>query len=64
MAGAPCPNVLMHRVIDEMHLDEITIGDGMTETGPLSTQTLPGDPIELRVGTVGRPLPNTEIMII
>jgi fatty-acyl-CoA synthase len=64
MAGAPCPIELMHRVIDEMHLDEITIGYGMTETGPLSTQTLPGDPIELRVGTVGRPLPNTEIKII
>ncbi len=64
MAGAPCPIELMHRVIDEMHLGEITIGYGMTETGPLSTQTLPGDPIELRVGTVGRPLPNTEIKII
>jgi fatty-acyl-CoA synthase len=55
MAGAPCPIELMHRVIDEMHLGEITIGYGMTETGPLSTQTLPDDPIELRVGTVGRP---------
>ena len=64
MAGAPCPIELMHRVIDEMHLGEITIGYGMTETGPLSTQTLPDDPIELRVGTVGRPLPNTEIKII
>jgi len=64
MAGAPCPVELMHRVIGEMHLHEITIGYGMTETGPLSTQTLPDDPIELRVGTVGRPLPNTEIKII
>ena len=64
MAGAPCPIELMHRVIDEMHLGEITIGYGMTETGPLSTQTLPDDPIELRVGTVGRPLPNTEIKVI
>jgi len=64
MAGAPCPIELMHRVIDEMHLVEITIGYGMTETGPLSTQTLPDDPIELRVGTVGRPLPNTEIKVI
>ena len=64
MAGAPCPIELMHRVIEEMHLYEITIGYGMTETGPLSTQTLPGDPIELRVGTVGRPLPNTEIKVI
>jgi fatty-acyl-CoA synthase len=64
MAGAPCPIELMHRVIDEMHLGEITIGYGMTETGPLSTQTLPDDPIELRVGTVGRPLPNTEIKVV
>jgi fatty-acyl-CoA synthase len=64
MAGAPCPIELMHRVIDEMHLGEITIGYGMTETGPLSTQTLPDDPIELRVGTVGRPLPYTEIKIV
>ena len=64
MAGAPCPIELMHRVIDEMHLAEITIGYGMTETGPLSTQTLPDDPIELRVGTVGRPLPNTEIKVV
>ena len=64
MAGAPCPIELMHRVIDDMHLREITIGYGMTETGPLSTQTLLDDPIELRVGTVGRPLPHTEIKII
>ncbi len=64
MAGAPCPIELMHRVMEEMHLGEITIGYGMTETGPLSTQTLPDDPIELRVGTVGRPLPNTEIKVI
>ena len=64
MAGAPCPIELMHRVIDELHAAEITIGYGMTETGPLSTQTLPTDPIELRVGTVGRPLPNTEIRIV
>jgi len=64
MAGAPCPVELMHRVIDEMNLGEITIGYGMTETGPLSTQTLPDDPVELRVSTVGRPLPNTEIKVI
>ena len=64
MAGAPCPVELMHRVIEEMHLEEITIGYGMTETGPLSTQTLVDDPVELRVGTVGRVLPHTEIKII
>ena len=64
MAGAPCPVELMHRVIDDMHLQQITIGYGMTETGPLSTQTSVDDPIELRVGTVGRVLPHTEIKII
>jgi fatty-acyl-CoA synthase len=64
MAGAPCPIELMHRVIDDMHMSEITIGYGMTETGPLGTQTLPDDPIELRVGTVGMPLPHTEIKVI
>jgi len=64
MAGAPCPIELMHRVIEDMHMSEITIGYGMTETGPLATQTLPDDPIELRVGTVGQPLPHTEIKIV
>lgn len=64
MAGAPCPVELMNRVMQDMHLTQITIGYGMTETGPLSTQTLPDDPVELRTGTVGRPLPHTEIKII
>jgi fatty-acyl-CoA synthase len=64
MAGAPCPIELMKAVIEEMHMSEITIGYGMTETGPLSTQTLPEDPMELRVGTVGRVLPHTEIKIV
>ena len=64
MAGAPCPIELMHRVIDELNMTEITIGYGMTETGPLSTQTLRDDPLELRVGTVGKALPNTEIKVI
>ncbi len=64
MAGAPCPVELMNRVMHDMHLMQITIGYGMTETGPLSTQTLPDDPVELRTGTVGRPLPHTEIKVI
>ncbi len=64
MAGAPCPVELMHRVMHDLHLTQITIGYGMTETGPLSTQTLPDEPVELRVRTVGRPLPHTEIKII
>jgi fatty-acyl-CoA synthase len=64
MAGAPCPIELMREVIGDMHMSEITIGYGMTETGPLSTQTMPDDPIELRVGTVGRALAHTEIKIV
>ncbi len=64
MAGAPCPAELMRRVMTDMHLPEITIGYGMTETGPLSTQTSVDDPEDLRVTTVGRVLPHTEIKII
>jgi fatty-acyl-CoA synthase len=64
MAGAPCPIELMRQVIDDMNMSEITIGYGMTETGPLSTQTSPDDPIDLRVGTVGRVLPHTELKIV
>jgi len=64
MAGAPCPEELMHRVMSELNIGEITIAYGMTETGPLSTQTLPADPVALRVATVGRVLPHTEIKIV
>jgi len=64
MAGAPCPIELMQRVIADLHMSEITIGYGMTETGPLSTQTLPDDPIDLRVGTVGVTLPHTEVKVV
>jgi len=64
MAGAPCPIELMKRVIEDMHMSEITIGYGMTETGPLATQTSPNDPVALRVGTVGRALPHTEVKIV
>jgi len=64
MAGAPCPIELMQRVMQGMHMDEVTIGSGMTEAGPLATLTLPDDPVELRVGTVGRALPHTEIKIV
>jgi len=64
MAGAPCPAELMKRVMGEMHLTEITIAYGMTETGPVSTQTSVGDPVARRVETVGRVLPHTEIKIV
>ena len=64
MAGAPCPIEVMKRVVDEMHLPEITIGYGMTETSPISTQTSPHDPLDSRVETVGRVHPHVEVKII
>jgi len=64
MAGAPCPIEVMKRCVAEMNMREITIGYGMTETSPLSTQTLRDDPIERRVGTVGRVHPHVEIKIV
>jgi len=64
MAGAPCPAELMKRVMDDLHMTEITIAYGMTETGPVSTQTRVDDPAEKRVNTVGRILPHTEIKIV
>jgi fatty-acyl-CoA synthase len=64
IAGAPCPVELMKRLIDEMHLGEITIAYGMTETGPVSFQTSVDDPVQRRVETVGRVLPHTEVKIV
>jgi fatty-acyl-CoA synthase len=64
MAGSPCPVELMKRVTLEMGAREITIGYGQTEASPLITQTRIDDPIELRVGTVGRALPGFEVKII
>lgn len=64
MAGSPCPIELMKRVTTEMGASEITIGYGQTEASPLITQTCTDDPIELRVGTVGRPLPGLEAKIV
>jgi fatty-acyl-CoA synthase len=64
MAGAPCPVELMRQVRARMHMEEITIAYGMTETSPVSTQTEPDDPVEKRVETVGRPLDHVEIKII
>jgi fatty-acyl-CoA synthase len=64
MAGAPCPVDTMNQVITRMHMAEVTIGCGMTETSPLATQTAPEDPVEKRVGTVGRPHPHVEIKVI
>ncbi len=64
IAGAPCAIELMKRLTRDMHLAEITIAYGMTETGPVSFQTSAQDPIERRVTTVGRVLPHTEVKIV
>jgi fatty-acyl-CoA synthase len=64
MAGAPCPIEVMRRCIEGMHLAEITIAYGMTETSPVSFQTTPDDPIERRVASVGRVHPHLEVKII
>lgn len=64
MAGSPCPIEVMKRVIRDMHCSEITIAYGQTEASPVITQTRTDDPIELRVSTVGRALPNVEVKII
>jgi fatty-acyl-CoA synthase len=64
MAGSPCPVELMKRVTGEMGAREMTIGYGQTEAAPLITQTCTDDPLELRVGTIGRPLPGLEVRIV
>ena len=64
MAGAPCPVEVMKRVIREMHLEQITIAYGMTETSPVSFQSAVDDPIERRVSTVGRVQPHLEVKIV
>lgn len=64
MAGSPCPVEVMRRVIDEMHMSEVSICYGMTETSPVSTQTRSDDSLERRVGTVGRSGPHVEIKIV
>ena len=64
MAGSPCPIEVMRRAIDLMHLREITIGYGMTETSPVSFQTVIEAPIERRVSTVGTIHPHMEAKVI
>jgi fatty-acyl-CoA synthase len=64
MAGSPCPVEVMKAVLTRMHLPEMTICYGMTETSPVSTQTGVDDPLELRVGSVGRVHPHVEIKIV
>src|SRR3954452_25162776 len=64
MAGSPCPVEVMKRVVSDMHMAEVSICYGMTETSPVSTQTRVDAPLELRVGTVGRPGPHIEVKIV
>ena len=64
MAGSPCPVEVMKQVIDKMHMDQVTIAYGMTETSPVSTQTSVDDPLDRRVGTVGRIHPHVEVKIV
>jgi fatty-acyl-CoA synthase len=64
MAGSPCPIAVMRRVVDEMHMPEVTICYGMTETSPVSFQSSCDDPLERRVGTVGRIHPHVQVKIV
>jgi fatty-acyl-CoA synthase len=64
MAGAPCPIETMRKVIAKMHMHQVTIGYGMTETSPISFQSSLDDPLERRVSTVGRVQPNLEVKIV
>ncbi len=63
MAGSPCPVEVMKQCIDRMHMADVTICYGMTETSPVSTQTLRGDTLEHQTGTVGQAHPHVEIRI-
>jgi fatty-acyl-CoA synthase len=64
MAGSPCPIEVMKKVVERMHMSEVAICYGMTETSPVSTQTRVVDPLERRVGTVGRVGPHVEVKVI
>jgi fatty-acyl-CoA synthase len=64
MAGSPCPIEVMKRCVATMHLSEITIAYGMTETSPVSFQSATADPLERRVSTVGRIQPHLEVKIV
>ncbi|MBV8927762.1 MAG: AMP-binding protein [Mycobacteriaceae bacterium] len=64
MAGSPCPEHVMRSVIDRMHMAGVAICYGMTETSPVSTQTLPSDSLTRRVTTVGRVGPHLEVQVV
>jgi fatty-acyl-CoA synthase len=63
MAGSPCPIEAMKQVIDQMHMSEVTICYGLTESSPVMTQTRYDDTLEVKVETVGRSLPGVEVTI-
>ncbi|MBO0729959.1 MAG: AMP-binding protein [Acidimicrobiaceae bacterium] len=64
MAGSPCPVEVMKQVISEMHMEEVAICYGMTETSPVSTQTRPDDDLQRRTSTVGQVMPHVEVKVI
>ena len=64
MSGSPCPIEIMRRVVSEMHASEITCGYGLTENSPIITLTSTDDPLELRVTTVGKPIPGVEVKLL
>jgi fatty-acyl-CoA synthase len=64
MAGAPCPVSIMRRVVDDMHMPEVTICYGMTETSPVSFQSTTDDPLEKRVSSVGRIHPHVQVKVV
>ena len=64
IAGAPCPEELMKRIIGEMHMENVLIAYGQTEVSPVNHMTLPEDSLENRTQTVGRPIPHVEIKIV
>ena len=64
MSGSPCPVEVMKQVMDRMHMTEVSICYGMTETSPASTQTRVDDSIERRVSTVGKVVPHVEVKVV
>ena len=64
MAGSPCPVTVMERCIRDMHMSEVGIAYGMTETSPVSTQTRVDDDVERRTSTVGRVHPHVEVKVV